>query len=102
MPLLVGLLSLVVVAVCVVAVVLAFIPRLRFLALYVALAGILGPPSAVISAFGLPVLVERAFHSQPLSILAFWAGLLLGGGLGGVIGLLLAYGIRRAFRAIAA
>jgi hypothetical protein len=101
-PVLVGLFALIAVAACGAAVILIFIPRLRFLALYVAMAGILGPPSAVISAFGLPVLVERAFHSQLLSILAFWAGLLMGGGLGGLIGLLLAHGIRRLFRALIA
>jgi hypothetical protein len=99
MPILVGLFALLMLMTCVGSLVLALLPRLRFLALYVALGGIGGELGGAFSSFGLAVLAEKDFHGKLLPLFGFLGGLLGGAGLGSILGLLLAYGITRLFRA---
>ena len=101
MPVLVGLFALLVLVTCLGAIILAFIPPLRFLAIYVVLGGTCCEFGAAFSSFGLAVLAENTFHGKLMPFLGFWVGLLGGASLGGMLGLLLAYGLHRAFRAMA-
>lgn len=94
MPVVVGLVFLFIVLVCCISGVFAFLPKFRFLVLYIFFSGTSAAIAAVTACFGMPVLMERWSHSPSLGIISFWAGLFGGGMVGGIIGVVLAHALR--------
>lgn len=71
------------------------IPRLRQWAPFVALPSILAAILSFCLSWGLALGFENFLHSEPVAGIGFFGGLLLGGVGGALVGLLLAFRLRR-------